>query len=745
MGNLLGLKEIKEQDDIQEEQLQEGKFRDGAKYADHMTNNEAVSEFALTHTIKEQRESLPVYFVKDEIINIIRENQIVVVVGETGSGKTTQLTQFVYEAGFGNNGKIGCTQPRRVAAMSVAERVANEVGCEVSSIVGYAIRFEDRTSKQTKIKYMTDGVLLRESLKDPLLEDYSVIIMDEAHERSLNTDVLFGILRSVIQKRKDLKLIVTSATMDSDKFANFFGGVPIFHIPGRTFPVEVYHTKSPCEDYVDAAVKQVLTIHCNPSPGDILVFMTGQADIECTCDLLAEKMSKLENLNPLLILPMYSQLPADLQARIFQKAQNGARKCIVSTNVAETSLTVDGIRYVVDSGYCKVKVYNPSIGMDALQITPISQASSNQRKGRAGRTGVGYCYRLYTELMFANEMLANQIPEIQRTNLGNIVLLLKSLGVTDLLKFPFMDSPPQANILQSMYQLWVLDALDNTGELTELGKYMVELPLDPPLSKMVVNSVNYKCSSEIITIVSMLSVPPVFYRPKDNEADADSKREKFFVPESDHLTLLNTYNQWSKNNYSSNWCEQNFINPKSMKKAAEIREQIIDIMRQMKLPIETCGTEWDVVRETICGSYFHNAAKLKGIGEYVNLLSNIPCNLHPGSALYGLGYTPDYVVYHELVMTTKEYMHCVTAVDGEWLASQGDKFFSINNPQTRLEKKRIEKEQLKEMEEEARESELRKKLIETSSMPPPKSKHSQIATPGKGNSNRRYTPKRLGL
>lgn len=629
--------------------------------------------------------------------------------------------------------------------MSVAERVAEEVGCEIGDTVGYAIRFEDRTSKSTKIKYMTDGVLLRESLRDPLLEDYSVIIMDEAHERSLNTDVLFGILRGVIQKRRDLKLIVTSATMDSDKFSNFFGGVPVYHIPGRTFPVEVYHTKSPCEDYVDAAVKQVMTIHCSHPEGDILVFMTGQADIECTCELLAERISKLENSNPLLILPMYSQLPADLQARIFQQAPKGTRKCIVSTNVAETSLTVDGIKYVVDSGYCKVKVYNPSIGMDALQITPVSQASANQRKGRAGRTGVGYCYRLYTELMFANEMLANQIPEIQRTNLGNVVLLLKSLGVVDLLKFPFMDPPPQDNILQSMYQLWVLGALDNTGELTDLGKKMVEFPLDPPLSKMVVNSVNYKCSSEIITIVSMLSVPPVFYRPKEHEEEADAVREKFFVPESDHLTLLNSYLQWSRNGYSTQWCEDHYINPKSMKKAAEIREQLVDIMRQLRLPVETCGTEWDVVRETICGSYFHNAAKLKGIGEYVNLLNGMPCNLHPGSALYGLGYTPDYVVYHELVMTSKEYMHCVTAVNAEWLSTQGDKFFSIKDSfKTREEKRKIEKEKLKQMEEEEKIAEEKRKFEETKSMPPPKSHKSQIATPGK-HTPFRTTPRRIGL
>ena len=416
------------------------------------------------------------------------------------------------------------------------------MGVELGSKVGYSIRFEDCTSKETLIKYMTDGVLLRESLLDAELSQYSAIVMDEAHERSLNTDVLFGILRKVAQKRRDIKLIITSATMNAERFSDFFGKVPVFTIPGRTFPVQQYFSKSIHEDYVDAAVKQALTIHLQNGPGDILIFMTGQEDIEATCFLIADRLSKLEGVTPMLVLPIYSQLPSDVQAKIFEASE--FRKCVVATNIAETSLTLDGVKFVIDTGLCKLKVYNPKIGMDALQITPISQANANQRAGRAGRTGPGVCYRLYTDTVYRTELLENNIPEIQRTNLSNVVLLLKSLNVDNLLEFDFMDPPPQDNILNSMYQLWILGALDNTGNLTELGRKMVEFPLDPPLSKMLIKSEAFGCSAEVLTIVSMLSVPSIFFRPKGREQESDLAREKFFVPESDHLTLLHVYDQW---------------------------------------------------------------------------------------------------------------------------------------------------------------------------------------------------------
>jgi len=749
LGNILGIEKTDDREDKDQDDRTD--FRENQKFADHMKVDQegGKTEFSKKKTIKQQREFLPVYAVRQQLLQLIRDNSVIIVVGETGSGKTTQLTQYLHEDGYTKYGMVGCTQPRRVAAMSVAKRVSDEIGTELGDDVGYSIRFEDCTSEKTQIKYMTDGILLRESLREPDLDMYSAIIMDEAHERSLNTDVLFGLLRSVVARRRDMKLIVTSATMDSEKFADFFGNVPTFKIPGRTFPVEVMYSKNTVEDYVDAAVKQAIQVHLTADEGDLLIFMPGQEDIEVTCDTIKERLDEVDDAPGLAVLPIYSQLPSDLQAKIFQKAPDGLRKCVVATNIAETSLTLDGIMYVIDCGYCKMKVFNPRIGMDALQIFPVSQANSNQRSGRAGRTGPGQCYRLYTERQYREELLAATVPEIQRTNLANVVLLLKSLGVENLLQFHFMDPPPEENILNSMYQLWILGALDNTGQLTNMGRKMVEFPLDPSLSKMLIISEEMRCSLDILIIVSMLSVPSIFFRPKGREEDSDAAREKFQVPESDHLTYLHVYQQWKANGYSAQWCADHFIHIKALRKVREVRAQLKEIMESQKMELVSCGTNWDVVRKCICAAFFHQAAKLKGIGEYVNARNGMPANLHPTSALFGMGFTADYVVYHELIMTTKEYMHTATAVDGYWLAELGPMFFSVKvkgtmSSETRKEalnhihnmeaEMKAATEKLKEMKEEKEAERTRER------------KRQHIVTPGSaGGKTPKRTPARFGL
>lgn len=616
-----------------------------------------------------KRRSLPVFAVKDALLSVVRENQVVIVVGETGSGKTTQLPQYLLHEGYADFGVIGCTQPRRVAAVSVAHRVAQELASgDLGETVGYAIRFEDRSSAKTRIKYMTDGILMRETLSDPDLDRYSVIVMDEAHERSLNTDVLFGTLRGVLSRRLDLKLVVTSATLDSKRFAGFFGGAPIFRIPGRTFPVDRFFSKTPVEDYVDGAVWQVMHIHTQaPLPGDILVFMTGQEDVETTCDVLAEKVSKIPSIAPLLILPIYSQLPSDLQARVFAPPPKNTRKVVVATNIAETSLTIDGIQFVVDSGLCKLKTFNPRLGIDALLLCPASQAAAEQRAGRAGRTGPGKCYRLYTETAFATELLETNVPEIQRTNLGHVVLLLKSLGVKDILDFPFLDPPPRPNVLKSMVALWYIGALDTSGSLTVAGERMSTFPLDPSLSALLLLGNDAGCLSETVTIVSMLSVPSVFNRPRGQEGPSDDARAKFLVPESDHLTLLHVFQRWHAAGSSPAWCKKHFINSKLMKRADEVRRQLQSLT--LADGMEPSSTDnWDLIRRTVAAAFYYQAAKRRGMKDYMVMRSGVACELHPTSSLFGNGLTPEYVVYHELVFTGRQYVSCVSAVEPEWLA-----------------------------------------------------------------------------
>ncbi|KAL6249342.1 DEAH-box ATP-dependent RNA helicase prp22 [Rhinocladiella similis] len=637
-------------------------------------------------TIKQQRESLPVYKFRKQLLDAVAGNQLLIVVGDTGSGKTTQVTQYLAEAGYANNGIIGCTQPRRVAAMSVAKRVSEEVGCELGREVGYTIRFEDRTSPDTRIKYMTDGMLQREILLDPDLKRYSVIMLDEAHERTIATDVLFGLLKKTLKRRPDMKLIVTSATLDAEKFSEYFNDCPIFTIPGRTFPVEIMYSREPEEDYLDAALTTVMQIHLTEPPGDILLFLTGQEEIDTSCEVLYERMKALGPSVPeLIILPVYSALPSEMQSRIFDPAPPGSRKVVIATNIAETSITIDHVYYVIDPGFVKQNAYDPKLGMDSLVVTPISQAQAKQRAGRAGRTGPGKCFRLYTEAAYQSEMLPTSIPEIQRQNLSNTILMLKAMGINDLLHFDFMDPPPTNTMLTALEELYALSALDDEGLLTRLGRKMADFPMEPSLSKALIASEDMGCSEEMLTIVAMLSVQTVFYRPKEKQQQADQKKAKFHDPHGDHLTLLNVYNAWKQSRFSDPWCFENFIQKRQIARARDVRQQLVSIMERYKHHIVSCGRNTLRVRQALCSGFFRNSARKDPQEGYKTLIEGTPVYMHPSSSLFGK--PAEHVIFHTLVLTTKEYMHCTTVIEPKWLVEAAPTFFRVA-PTDRLSKRK---------------------------------------------------------
>ena len=619
--------------------------------------------------IEADRKSLPIFPYREPLIKAVEDHQVVVIVGETGSGKTTQIPQYMWEAGFGGKDqKIGCTQPRRVAAMSVAARVAEEAGVKLGHEIGYTIRFEDCTNDKTQVKYMTDGMLLREFLGEPDLASYAVMMVDEAHERTLHTDVLFGLVKDIARFRPEIKLLIASATLDAEKFSEYFDFAPIFRIPGRRFPVDILYTQQPEADYIDATVVTVLQIHLTQPEGDILVFCTGQEEIENCEELLKTRIHEMETKPPeLIIAPIYASLPSDLQAKIFEETPKGSRKVVLATNIAETSLTIDGIKYVIDPGFCKQKSYNPRTGMESLVVTPTSQASALQRAGRAGRTSAGKCFRLYTAWSFQNELDPNTVPEIQRTNLGNVVLMLKSLGINDLMNFDFMDPPPAETLLRALEQLYALGALNDRGELTKLGRKMAEFPLDPMLSKTLCASDKYKVSDEVMTICCMLSCGnTIFYRPKDKIQLADAAHKSFHVGNvGDHLALLNVYNSWRDADFSVNWCYENFVQQRTMKTARDIREQLEKLIERVEIEPSSNPNDLDGIKKCITSGFFYHTAKLQKNGSYRTVKNPQTVAIHPSSGL--AKELPRWVVYFELVFTTKEYMRQVIEIKPEWL------------------------------------------------------------------------------
>ena len=635
--------------------------------------------------ILEVRRDLPVHRQRQEFLDLFQSSQILVFVGETGSGKTTQIPQYVlYDTMPQLQGKlVACTQPRRVAATSVAQRVADELDVELGEEVGYSVRFDNCTGPKTMLKYMTDGQLLRESMHDNLLSRYSCIIIDEAHERTLATDILMALLKDLSLKRADLKIIIMSATLDAQKFQRYFHNAPLLAVPGRTHPVEVFYTQEPEKDYIEAAIRTVLQIHAGEGEGDILLFLTGEEEIEDACrriGLEVDEMIRESDAGPMTVYPLYGTLPPHQQQKIFDKApapfkKDGrpGRKCIVSTNIAETSLTIDGIVFVVDPGFSKQKIYNPRIRVESLLVSPISRASAQQRAGRAGRTRPGKCFRLYTEKAFKKELIEQTHPEILRSNLSNTILELKKLGVEDLVHFDFMDPPAPETMMRALEELNYLACLDDEGELTDLGSRASEFPLDPSLAVMLITSPEFYCSNEVLSIVSLLSVPQIFVRPASNRKRADEMKAHFIHPEGDHLTLLNAYHAFKgeqlANRDTKKWCHEHFLSLRHLSSADSVRAQLKTIMEyhEVELMSTPFGDKdyYTNIRRALVAGFFMQVALRDGTGKlYRTIKDDQTVMLHPSNGLHA---TYDWVLYNEFVLTTKQYIRTVTAIRPEWL------------------------------------------------------------------------------
>ena len=648
-------------------------------------------------SIEATRKSLPVYALREEFLAALKEHQILIVVGETGSGKTTQLPQFLHEAGYTRDNQIvACTQPRRVAAMSVAARVAEEMGVRLGRECGYSIRFEDCTSDDTVVKYMTDGMLLREFLTNPDLGNYSVIMIDEAHERTLNTDILFGLIKDIARFRPDLKVLISSATLDAEKFSVFFDDAPIFFVPGRRFPVDIHYTPQPEANYLHAAITTVFQIHTTQPRGDILVFLTGQDEIDVAMENLEQTTRALGGkIAELIVCPIYANLPSDMQARVFEPTPPGARKVVLATNIAETSITIDGIAFVIDPGFVKQNSYNPRTGMSALSVVPCSRASVNQRAGRAGRVGPGKCFRLFTKWAYSNELEENTVPEIQRTNLANVVLLLKSVGIHDLLNFDFLDPPPTDTLIRSLELLYALGALNDRGELTKLGRRMAEFPVDPMMSKAILASEEYRCTEEVLSIVSMLAESgSLFFRPKDKKLHADRARQTFFRPGGDHFTLLAIWEQWVESGYSSAFCLENFLQPKTLGRVRDIRDQLLHLCERVELVPESNPNSADLtgIQKAIVSGYFMNTARLQKGGEtYRAIKQNSSVYVHPSSCLYKHVPQPRFLCYYELVETSKNFMRQVMEIQSEWLIEVARHYFSRDDVQDNTKLQRMQR------------------------------------------------------
>eukprot|EP01147_Barroeca_monosierra_P006293 gene6293-7458_t len=669
---------------------------------------------------------LPISAHREQILSVVEQNRCLVLLGETGSGKTTQLPQYILDAGLLNDKPIVVTQPRRVAAISVAERVSQERGNRVGDEVGYHVRFDKCCSEKTRIKYVTDGVLLRECLESPNLEQYGVVILDEAHIRSLETDILSGLLkRNIVEKSTGPKLIIMSATLQAERLKEFFG-CNQYIVPGRLYPIKIKHcgliTPENNSNYVQHCVDVALQIHKHKPPGDILIFLTGRSEIDTVCEMIFSEAEDIDyseevedkRVEGVMVVPVYGSMTSRAQKRIFTPPPAGIRKVVVATEIASTSLTVDGIVYVIDSGYVKQTMYNARTGLDSLKIMPISRSEAQQRAGRAGRTQPGECYRLY-DISFEEKLMPEYtVPEIQRTSLTAVILTLKCLGIHDVLHFDYLDAPEEFHILEALRQLFFFDAIDTEGNVTVMGHLMASFPLPPSLARVLLHAriVEMPCGyvDDLIALIAMLSSEYPFVRPsrpKAQERAESFKDEILACTGDDFMALLYLYRLAERQRDLKDWCSRNYIHFRVMNSATRIKEQLDSILSQLPvrditlaggivadrlLEREAANTEkreksepgkWHqtrtigsidhhtqrTLRRALCFGLFTNIARRSEEHSYFRTVEGNASVvlLHPSSCFFEHAKDLDWVIFHRVVWTAKPYMHTIAPVKYEWV------------------------------------------------------------------------------
>ncbi|ELJ8579886.1 ATP-dependent RNA helicase HrpA [Vibrio cholerae] len=617
---------------------------------------------------------LPVSQKRDDIAQAIAHHQVVIVAGETGSGKTTQLPKICAELGRGKYGLIGHTQPRRLAARSVANRIAEEMETELGGFVGYKVRFTDQISDQTQIKLMTDGILLAEIQNDRFLNQYDTIIIDEAHERSLNIDFILGYLKQLLPRRPDLKVIITSATIDPERFSKHFSNAPIIEVSGRTYPVEVRYRPLAGDDDSESdrdqleGIFQAVDELCDEGLGDILIFMNGEREIRDTADALSKR-----NLRDTEIVPLYARLSAGEQNKIFQP--HAGRRIVLATNVAETSLTVPGIKYVIDPGTARISRYSYRTKVQRLPIEPISQASANQRKGRCGRTEEGICIRLYSEEDFLSRPEFTD-PEILRTNLASVILQMTALGLGDIEAFPFVEAPDKRNIQDGVRLLEELGAIndqikDPKKRLTESGKQLARLPIDPRLARMVLEASKLGCLKEVMIIASALSIQDPRERPSDKQQASDEKHRRFNHEDSDFLTLVNLWHYIGEqqkaltSNQFRRQCKLDYLNYLRVREWQDVYTQLHQSTREMGFKLNDEPGSYHAVHSAILvGLLSHIGMKDQEKNEYHGA-RNARFNIFPASGLFKK--QPKWVMSAELVETSKLWARVVAKIEPDWI------------------------------------------------------------------------------